>query len=409
MLFQDMPFITSKSFPSPSLEERFPEKIKFLPVVFVICIIGGLYAIYTGCHLQPRMQVLETANSALLESIIFHVVTGLLIVCYVLCVLVHPGSIPDKNEDPSWEYLPVAEAPHPVGSDPNVAMQEAKSSGDKRNCKWCQKYKPDRCHHCRVCRMCILKMDHHCPWIYNCVGFRNYKYFFLLLVYTTIDCHFIVWTMAVSVRAGTDPSTPFMYMFLLLFGQTLAGFLGVLVTLFLGFHIYLMLKALTTIEFCEKSQRRGGFDASAYDRGTVGNLKAVLGENPLLWFLPMAGPEGRGLSFVTEEVRLTKDLEVGRNMRRKAHQKAEAQQMAGVEPKRKTDRSFPQSPARHRETLTSGGGTGSTCQSEEESVSGSGSEEAGALVFVGLEKDQGSSESKSGAAASTAASSPVPK
>merc|ERR1740138_503389 len=83
-----------------------------------------------------------------------------------------------------------------------------------------------------------------------------------------------------------------------------------------------MMKAMTTIEFCEKSMKKSSYDTSVYDRGPYGNVKAVLGENPLFWLIPLCPPEGDGLSFTTEEtpLALCKDMEAGRSIRRQMHE-----------------------------------------------------------------------------------------
>jgi len=218
----------------------------------------------------------------MLQIVVFHIVTLLLAICYVRSILVHPGQVPDR--DPLWEYLP---EDGKASERMPLALQEMKKTGERRHCKWCGKYKPDRCHHCRVCKTCILKMDHHCPWIYNCVGFQNYKCFFLLLMYSCMDCNLIICTMSESVLRCIyhEEETPLLTMFATFFAATLALFLTVLVTMFFGFHIWLMLKAMTTIEFCEKSlPKKDGegrcYDSSVYDLGIYGNLKAVLGANP---------------------------------------------------------------------------------------------------------------------------------
>ncbi|XP_076830230.1 palmitoyltransferase ZDHHC16A isoform X2 [Brachyhypopomus gauderio] len=55
-------------------------------------------------------------------------------------------------------------------------------------CKKCVIPKPPRAHHCGICRTCVLKMDHHCPWLNNCVGHFNHRYFFCFCLYMTLGC-----------------------------------------------------------------------------------------------------------------------------------------------------------------------------------------------------------------------------
>jgi len=72
----------------------------------------------------------------------------------------------------------------------------------------CNVFKPERCHHCSACNRCVLNMDHHCPWINNCVGFWNRKYFMLLLIYVLISTYYIAATLgydfAMSIKWGID-------------------------------------------------------------------------------------------------------------------------------------------------------------------------------------------------------------
>jgi len=312
-------------------QERFGERAKFLPVAFLCTTISLLYVLFMVYHIIPMLQDAvpemhrddDKRSRGFIQLIFFHIVTVLLVICYIRSILEHPGTIPDN--DPAWEYRSDGRGVDHVGG---LDLKEQKKSGERRHCKWCGKYKPDRCHHCRVCRTCILKMDHHCPWIYNCVGFQNYKYFFLVLLYSVIDLHLIAWSMSESVIRSWDVNTSFVTMFFVLFGETLSIFLGGLITSFFLFHVWLMLQSMTTIEFCEKkmpkkeSKTHDDADGtSVYDLGPIRNVQTVLGNNPLFWFLPMNPPEGDGLHYVTSQTPLMKDMEGGRGIRRISHQK----------------------------------------------------------------------------------------
>ncbi|XP_018494101.1 palmitoyltransferase ZDHHC16-like [Galendromus occidentalis] len=75
----------------------------------------------------------------------------------------------------------VTDPGHPTVSDPTNADV----------CKRCVFPKPPRTHHCSVCKRCVLRMDHHCPWLNNCVGLNTHRHFYLFSFFTLLGCIFI--------------------------------------------------------------------------------------------------------------------------------------------------------------------------------------------------------------------------
>ncbi|XP_018324664.1 probable protein S-acyltransferase 23 [Agrilus planipennis] len=62
-----------------------------------------------------------------------------------------------------------------------------------RLCHSCRTLRPLRAKHCRICNRCVSYFDHHCPFIYNCVGLRNRIWFFLYVLSVAINCSYMMY------------------------------------------------------------------------------------------------------------------------------------------------------------------------------------------------------------------------
>ncbi|XP_040291893.1 palmitoyltransferase ZDHHC16 isoform X1 [Bufo bufo] len=75
-----------------------------------------------------------------------------------------------------------------ITTSPGYPPQVQKNIPSVAVCRKCIAPKPARTHHCSICKRCILKMDHHCPWLNNCVGHYNHRYFFSFCLFMTLGC-----------------------------------------------------------------------------------------------------------------------------------------------------------------------------------------------------------------------------
>ncbi|CAA0820361.1 Probable protein S-acyltransferase 14 [Striga hermonthica] len=151
-------------------------------ILLVLGVVGVSYYAVVITNYGPGLAVggLDSLV-AFFILILFHGLLVMLLWSYFSVVFTDPGSVP-----PNWRPAVDEER---GDSDPLTATEFPADSenGRIRYCRKCNQLKPPRCHHCSVCGRCILKMDHHCVWVVNCVGALNYKYFLLFLFYTFLE------------------------------------------------------------------------------------------------------------------------------------------------------------------------------------------------------------------------------
>ncbi|CAJ1449165.1 unnamed protein product [Effrenium voratum] len=264
------------------LRERPPLDASML--VFTGVIIGDIYVCFSTAGLSMTD----------LRSIAFYSSLVLAIISWERAITVDPGAIPDDwrmgaNGRPLFELL---------GQDHSSGRRRyAFREGDPTKYLLCpreQKFKPKRAHFCRQLRRNVLRMDHYCNWLANCIGYHNQKYFYLFLLYaglaTTINCTVAVKAL-IHIKSQNAVRTAF-----LLPGALLSSCLASAIWPFLGWHTCLICRNTSCVEFAQR-----GWAPSPYDEGICRNIQSVMGECFLCWPLPFSGPPGTGLEWGVAE------------------------------------------------------------------------------------------------------------
>ncbi|XP_058231842.1 palmitoyltransferase ZDHHC20-B isoform X1 [Hemibagrus wyckioides] len=293
--------------------------LAWIPVIFIALVVCWSYYAYV---VELCVFTVPSLGEKVIYLVVFHL-------SFIMFVWSYWKTIFTRPMNPSKEFcLPKAEKELYEKEERPETQQEIlkrvagslplytrTGTGAIRYCDRCQVIKPDRCHHCSACDMCVLKMDHHCPWVNNCVGFSNYKFFILFLAYSLLYCLFIAasvlqyfikfWTLCRRKSAENCPKSELPEShakFHVLFLFFVAAMFCISILSLFTYHLWLVAKNRSTIEAFRAPVFRNGPDKNGFSLGFSKNIAQVFGDQKRFWLLPVFTSQGDGVTFPTRLV-----------------------------------------------------------------------------------------------------------
>jgi len=280
---------------------------KWLPVVFILTVIVWSYYAFV---FQLCILTIQELWFQIFSLTVYHIVLSMFLWAYWQTVFSSSGRVPRKFKisnaemasiDSATSEAEITQTLEDVVRRQQLSVVTRTNIIQVRYCEKCQIVKPDRAHHCSVCGHCILKMDHHCPWVNNCVCFDNYKFFVLFLAYALLYCLTIFsFTLRYFIKfwsndwPGSNDGK-----FHVLFVFFVAAMFAVSLCSLLSYHCYLISKNRSTLESFRSPVFRHGPDKKGFNLGAYNNFIEVFGDDKKKWFLPVFTSLGDGISYPT--------------------------------------------------------------------------------------------------------------
>ncbi|KAL5478760.1 AKR1 [Sanghuangporus weigelae] len=138
----------------------------------------------------------QTSHHAF-AHLMFALAYGLCVYNFIRSITLDPGTCPKPANDGELRAI----------------VEELASEGRLNGqtfCIQCMARKPLRSKHCRICDKCVARHDHHCPWVWNCVGVNNHRQFILFvstLVVGVILFDYLTYAYYSTVNIASEPSS----------------------------------------------------------------------------------------------------------------------------------------------------------------------------------------------------------